>query len=256
LSTKRVGVTPETYLETLDLYLQHQSTRRVAEILRVHRDTVINRLNHLGVKRPQERGSAVEAVNPPGHLEAVRQDLLTQIERGDQQSRLLSADDYLRTLELYLEHQSTVKVGAILGISARSASIRLVAMGVKPRATSAHQRAQDFNDPDHLVALLQRLAEGDLGDLARSDRRWRSTRSAAETLQIVELYLELQNINKVAKRVGLSPSTVSDRLSRLGFTLKPKGRYGASVQDLNGREFIEGVLATLRAQVAREQEQP
>jgi predicted transcriptional regulator len=172
LRTKTVHVsahqlrTPATYLQTMELYLEHQSVKAVARILGLTPGAIHYRLRDLGLTAPWESSTrTVEERHGAdfirGVVERLRSEVATDTTTLAERRNLayrapLTSQQKLETLELYIELQSAQRVAARLGLSAPTVKYRIESLGLRMRPVGRNQPS--FEDANG-TAAIQRVRD-------------------------------------------------------------------------------------------------
>jgi hypothetical protein len=247
-------------MHILDLYLKYQNTEYVGQVMNLSGRTIRARLKRMGVTlRPSGTSNlTVQDLNSPTKLAAIRH-CLRSTPVVVSRHRRVSATDYLETLDLYIKYQSTTLVGPELNLVPTTIVYRLHKLGVRMRHGGVGATVEELNGVEFLSQLRRRLQQ-EAGQEGPGPKPW-STRpysadplTAAERLQTLELYIELQNARVVGLRIGISGSAVAARIRRLGLNIGSRGRgQPMRFEDANDSTAIEKVLLQLRAQAHQEQ---
>ncbi len=80
--------------------------------------------------------------------------------------------------------------------------------------------------------------------------------SAAEVLETLELYFELQNCHLVGEKIGISGPAVLARLEPYGVIPRPRGNSGPSLKVVNDMNRIRALKQYLREKIEWEKQNP
>jgi hypothetical protein len=163
--------------------------------------------------------------------------------------RRVSAEDLLRTLDLYIKHQKSSDVARALNLTSAAVAYRMRMLGVQLRRGGQPATVEELNGREFLDSLRHYLQASPPRRPVRSTARYGSRLSAADVLRTVELYQQYQTLRAVGERLGISLQSVSRRLQRAGFECRPMGAGKIRFEDANGAAFQEK-LKRLRTQAA------
>jgi hypothetical protein len=251
-------ITAAEYLKTLDLYLELGNVDRVADRLGLVGNTVWSRLVRLGrMVTPQGGNHSIDFLTYPGHVQSLREKLEQGIlpRNTTEQNRppQVSAAERLRTLDLYLEHQSITQVAKLLGISYPNTRTRLLKLGLvlQPRGKATKTVAK-LNDMDTIAQVRKQLQAGINVNYERTHVAQQES-SATNLLQTLDLYLELQSAQRVANATGVGVMTVRRQLRQLGIVMPGPGpRRAGAVIEANGKKHIAAIRRQLTKQAFTE----
>lgn len=154
-------------LATVERYFELQNTRKVAAEFGITRQSVMRRLQALGINLRHDGGSApAEAYNDMEYVARVKAELreLVELERERPVRRYINsgvpATVQLTTLELYMKYVSIIRVAKELGVTPPAVSSRLAALGVNVHGRGRRPpgaKFSDNNDMAQVEATIERL---------------------------------------------------------------------------------------------------
>ncbi len=253
-------------LRTLELYLDNQSVTVTAEKLGVSTHAVIDRLRSIGITlRPVGRTRVlVQHQNDPAMLAATIKGLRQQAAKDRAQKPKttkpakpnLTAQERLRTFELYLKHRDTMKVAAILGVDRSVVSMRLTRLGLKTPGNLKDVSLEQLNGIAKIAGIHQQLRQAAKGQTTWYQGPDSRRCTPAMMLHTLELFLVLQDSTKVAEALNIGRSAASRRIRLLGFKPRPPGgrqMHRPAFEEVNGLDKIEQVKRRLKKAVQSEQ---
>lgn len=125
---------------------------------------------------------------------------------------LLSATDKLRTLELYLRHQSLTVVAQVLGISTTGVRCRLVAMGVVMRPPgNSKATVRSVNGQENINTLRAALTAAVVAETGKPPLPLGPDGTCLPTPDFLRAERLRQGLTQceVARRVGVSQPVIS-----------------------------------------------